>query len=138
MNTKLIEQIKQIKGVKTVIPSGETCVVTFEPEENTLGKYEDSLLGDGGDKFIIYQWLKANDPGAYWLKVLKLIADDLNKCCISDGVFHIAFDRKSGYPDVIGVSMTGRTPGEVVFYSKDAAKTAIRIMGDKLKFLNEK
>ena len=135
MNTKLIEQIKQIKGVKTVIPSGETCVVTFEPEENTLGKYEDSLLGDSGDKFIIYQWLKANDPWTYWLKVLKEIADDLNKCCISDSVFRIAFDRKLGYPDVIVVSMTGRTPGEVIFNSKDAAQTAIRIMGDKLKLL---
>jgi hypothetical protein len=32
--------------------------------------------------------------------------------------------------------MTGRTPGEVIFYSKEAAEKAINIMGDKLRYLN--
>ena len=141
MSKELIEQIKQIKGVKTVIPSGETCVVTFEPEEKTLADYEMILLNPiGKDNPIVsaYQWLKLADHKIYWLKVLSLIADDLNEKYEQEGYCHIEFNKNFGCPEAKPRANCGVTPGEVIFYSVDAAKTAIRIMGDSLKFLNGK
>ena len=140
MNKKLIEQIKNLPGVKLVdlvriIPS--CVIVEFEPEEKNLEKYERILMSwPDAFKHAVYSWLKKNKPEVYWREVLKVIADELNEGYSMSKPYHIGFKKENGAPYVTGVSGAGRTPGEVIFWSKEATKEAINIMGDKLRYLN--
>lgn len=116
------------------------------PNEKTLEDYENELLHDderGANvcgieikNSLFYAMMKFMDRKLYWLKVLQLIADDLNdgwepdwsdimqdKVCIvqsndADTNTHWSYNH-----------------GVVFFKSKDIARKAIKIMGDNLKYI---
>jgi len=122
---------------------GWAVVIEEKPEEKKLEYYEKSLLewrADGiyafGEKYMVYSWLKKNRPEVYWREVLKVIAAELNEGQAMVSIHRIGFDRKTGFCEPIGVSNTTAAPGEVIFHSDFAAREAINIMGDKLRYLN--
>lgn len=118
-------------------------LVKEKPEAKRLEHYEKTLLewrADGmnvfGERYMVYSWLKKNKPEIYCREVLKVIADELNEGYSLGDPWRIGFDRQTGVCKPIGVLHSTAVPDEVIFWSEKAAKKAIQIMGDKLRYLN--
>jgi hypothetical protein len=117
--------------------------------EKTLEDYENELLHDDESGAIVcgieiknslfYAMMKFMQPRLYWLKVLQLIADDLNdgwepNWSIDDyNKTYIMLDTKDNIystPQSAFYHM-----GVIYFKSVTLAKKAIELMGDNLKYI---
>jgi len=95
-------------------------------KEKTLAYYENKLLSI--KNYAFYSKLKKTEPKLYWLKVLQIIADDLN-----DGEGgNVEIYLENGKYNTESGSMTFGSP---IFSSLHPADKAIKIMGDKLDYI---
>jgi hypothetical protein len=98
--------------------------------------YDFSLSASDASNFC--RNLKKYEPIIYWLKILQLIADDLNGDWMPDWnkfkqlKFYITTDNKKTFK----VSTTLSNRGHVVYFKSEyLARKAIDIMGDNINYL---
>jgi len=86
-------------------------------------------------KGSFYGSMKFNEPKLYWIKVMNLIAEDVNKKYESskDYRFEIYSNDYSSYKTTS--SYINQKWGFAIFNSKEACQEAIDILGDNVKYL---
>ena len=100
--------------------------------EKSLEDYETMLLNL--KNYAFYSQLKKREPKLYWLKVLQLIADDLNDEKFKRGSI-IEYDKEQdSYVSVWSASNRFRY-SDIIFSSRIQSNKAIKIMGDKLDYI---
>lgn len=99
-----------------------------------LPYYENLLLQY---KTPLYVELKEKEPKLYWLKVLQLIADDLNKNKITDEFYAPTLEYNKIIPDNYFLNDGDYGFIDIKFDSKESCDKAIEILGDNLKVIFE-
>ena len=149
INSNTIESTSFFKGNSTYFKYFSTRELAEEYieslKEKTLEDYENNLMTketiitgyNGISKHDFYMFLKKEDPKLYYLKVLQLIADDLNKGLTlpesQDQTYTINLEYDKQYGCILSWG-SGNT-SKVVFATSELAEEAIKIMGDKLDFI---
>lgn len=114
-----------------------------EKNKKNLKHYEDLLLKStdivfGNNNSLIggsyYNVMKENDSKLYWLKVLQLIANDLNvDWQTSDTCEKFMIGRRAHNNwEIVSIKHIYVTYSDIYFKSEDIANKAIEIMDDKL------